>query len=147
MNSYDDDVFYVCTMIEYVARATHNKTKDIIAKLSDNDLMHEIKAACVNHCLSFEQVCDEWIEKYDIQDGMFDNISTCKYTIPSETSIGRVYQTLISSICKTIDELVITIRKVFSSFISDEISDFNSSVYYSNPDYIRCSYEAGELLD
>lgn len=147
MNSYDDDVFYVCTMIEYVARATHNKTKDVIAKLSDSELLHEIKAACVNHCLSFEQVCDEWIEKYDIQDGKFDNITTCKYTIPTETSIGRVYQTLISSICKNIDELVITIRKVFSSFISDEISDFNSSVYYSNPDYIKCSYEAGELLD
>lgn len=50
-----DDLFYVCTMIEYVARETHNKT-------------------------------------------------------------------------------------------SDEISNFNSNVYYSNPDYIKCSYEAGELL-
>ena len=35
---------------------------------------------------------------------------------------------------------------VFSSFISDEISDFNSSVYYSNPDYLRCSYKEGILL-
>ena len=28
-----------------------------------------------------------------------------------------------------------------------EISNFNSNVYYSNPDYIKCSYEAGMLLD
>lgn len=35
------------------------------------------------------------------------------------------------------------IRNVYSSFISNEIS----SVYYSNPDYIKCSYEAGMLLD
>ena len=35
----------------------------------------------------------------------------------------------------------------YNSFISDEISDFNSNVFYSNPDYIKCSYEAGELLD
>ena len=32
-------------------------------------------------------------------------------------------------------------------FISDEIENYNSSLYYSNPDYIRCSYEAGEILD
>ena len=30
-----DDLFYVCSMIEYVARQTHNKCKDIVAKLSD----------------------------------------------------------------------------------------------------------------
>jgi len=35
---------------------------------------------------------------------------------------------------------------VFSSFITDEISDFNSSVYYTNPDYLRCSYLSGEML-
>lgn len=31
-------------------------------------------------------------------------------------------------------------------FITDEISDFNSSVYYTNPDYLRCSYLSGEML-
>ena len=35
--------------------------------LSDSALLHELKAASVNHCLSFEQVCDEWIEKYNIK--------------------------------------------------------------------------------
>lgn len=50
--------------------------------LSDSALLHELKAASVNHCLSFEQVCDEWIEKYNIKNGNFDNISTCKYNVP-----------------------------------------------------------------
>ena len=36
--------------------------------------------------------------------------------------------------------------KVYNSFISDEISDYNSSLYCSNPDYIKCSYEAGTIL-
>ena len=146
MKNYDDDLFYVCTMIEYVARITHNRTKTIVDKLSDKALKHELKAASVNHCLSFEQVCDEWIEKYNIQNGSFDNITVCKYEVPSETSIGRVYQMLISSVCNSDDELVDNIRKVFNSFISDEISDFNSNVYYSNPNYIKCSYEEGKLL-
>lgn len=38
------------------------------------------------------------------------------------------------------------ILDVFTSFLSDEISNFNSSVYYSNPDYLRCSYLEGKLL-
>lgn len=110
-------------------------------------LKHQLKAAGVNHCLSFEQVCDEWIEEYGIADGTFDNITTCKYEVPSVTSIGRVYQTLIVDVMGLYENIIEAIKKVYSSFISDEISNFNSSVYYSNPDYIRCSYEAGMLLD
>lgn len=142
-----DDLFYVCSMIEYVARQTHNKCKDIVAKLSDKALEHQLKVASVNHCLSFEQVCDEWIEEYQISEGTFDNITVCRYEIPTVTSIGRVYQTLISDVIGLYQNIIETIKMVYSSFISDEISNFNSSVYYSNPDYLRCSYEAGKLLD
>lgn len=35
--------------------------------------------------------------------------------------------------------VVEAIKNVYNSFISEEISDFNSNVYYSNPDYIKCS--------
>ena len=142
-----DDLFYVCTMIEYVARQTHNKYKDVVAKMSDKALEHQLKAAQVNHCLSFEQVCDEWIEEYQISEGTFDNIAVCRYEIPTVTSIGRVYQTLISDVAELYQNIIEAIKMVYSSFISDEISNFNSSVYYSNPDYLRCSYEAGKLLD
>ena len=44
----------------------HNKCKDIVMSLSDKELLYQLKAASANHCLSFEQVCDEWIEDYDI---------------------------------------------------------------------------------
>lgn len=45
------------------------------------------------------------------------------------------------------ENVIEAIKNVFDSFISNEISNFNSNVYYSNPDYIKCSYEAGMLLD
>ena len=142
-----DDLFYVCSMIEFVARKTHNRDKDIVSKLSDNALKHQLKAAGVNHCLSFEQVSDEWIEEYQIPEGIYDNISTCRYEVPTVTAIGRVYQTLILDVMDLYENIIDTIRKVYSSFISEEISNYNSSVYYSNPDYLRCSYEEGSLLD
>lgn len=140
-----DDLFYICTIIEYVARNTHNHVRDVVNKLSDEDIEHQLKAASVNHCLTMEQICDEWIEDYNISEGNFDNVTSCKYTVPSVTSIGRVYQVLIESVMK--NSVIDTLRKVYNSFISDEISDFNSSFYYSNPDYLKCSYEEGYVLD
>jgi len=61
------------------------------------------------------------------------------------TAIGRVYQQLVLAVTKE-NEVAQVIIDVFSSFISDEISNFNSNVYYSNPDYIKCSYQEGILL-
>lgn len=140
-----DDIFYVCTLIEYIARETRNHRKDVIAYFDKDDLSRQLRLAEVNHCLSFEQVAEELIEEYDISNGDFDTVTECKYTVPSITSIGRVYQMLVLSICKD-DNVEQTMIDVFSSFICDEISDFNSNVYYSNPDYIRCSYLDGRLL-
>lgn len=142
-----DDIFYLCTMIEFVSRKTHNKSKDIVAALSAEDIEHELKAASVNHCLSFEQVCDEWIEEYDIKDGNFDNILSCRYAVPAVTAIGRVFQQLITDVLKNGNTIVGVIKEVYFSFISDEITNYNSSVYYSNPSYIYYSYMEGMLLD
>lgn len=99
-----------------------------------------------DHCLSFEQVSDEVIEQYRISNGDFDTITECKYTIPSFMDIGKLYSIMIEDCAKPgkeIDELL----KIFSSFISDKISDFRTDVYYQNPSYLECSYEAGYLLD
>lgn len=143
-NQEVNDLFYVCTVIEFVARNTRNHVRDIINRLSDDELRHQLRAASANHCLSMEQICDEWVEDYSIPMGSYDNISACRYSVPSVTSIGRVYQRLICDV--TDGNIVESMREVYNSFISDEISDFNSSFYYSNPDYLRCSYEEGYVL-
>lgn len=140
-----DDIYFVCTMIEFVARVTNNHRKDVVMRFSKKDVEHQLKVAEVNHCLSFEQVADEWIEQYEIPNGMFDTISNCKYSVPSVTAIGRVYQQLVLATAAKNEEAQ-AIIDVFSSFISDEISNFNSNVYYSNPDYLRYSYKEGVLL-
>lgn len=100
----------------------------------------------VNHCLSFEQVSDEVIEQYEIQNGDFDTITECKYTVPGFMEIGKLYSIMIEDCApsgKEVDELL----KIFSSFISDKISDFQTDIYYQNTSYLECSYRAGYLLD
>ena len=111
----EDDLFYVCTMIEFVAKETHNRNSDVVSMLSDKTLEHQLKVACVNHCLSFEQVCDEWIEEYGITEGTADNMSNCKYGKASVTAIGREYQKLILDVMECRENVIEVIRKVYGS--------------------------------
>lgn len=141
-----NDLFYVCSLIEYIARETKNRRGVITRALGKEGIEKQLYDAEVNHCLSFEQVGDEVVEQYHISKGEFDTITDCKYTVPSFMDIGKLYSIMIEDCAepgKEIDELM----NIFSSFISDEISDFQTDVYYQNPSYLECSYKAGNLLD
>ena len=140
-----DDIYYVCSLIEFIARKTKNHRQDVIRHFSKADVERQLRLAEVNHCLSFEHVADELIEDYGISDGDFDTVKECRYDVPSFLSIGMLYQELVLSTMKT-EDAAQGIIDIFSSFISDEISDFNSNVYYTNPDYLRCSYLEGKML-
>ena len=141
-----NDYFYVCSLIEYIARQTKNKRCAVIEALGKKGVEKQLCDAEVNHCLSFQQVSDELIEQYNILEGDFDTITGCKYKIPGFMDIGKLYSIMIEDCAesgKEVDELI----SIFSSFISDKISDFQTDIYYQNPSYLECSYEAGYLLD
>ena len=126
-----NDYFYVCSLIEYIARETKNKRGVITGILGKKGIEKLLYDAEADHCLSFEQVSDEVIEQYRISNGDFDTITECKYTIPSFMDIGKLYSIMIEDCAepgKEIDELL----KIFSSFISDKISDFRTDVYYQD---------------
>ncbi len=141
-----DDLFYVCSLIEFIARKTKNKRGVIVNLLGESGIRKQLYDAEVNHCLTFEQVSDELIEQYQIAQGDFDTITGCKYTIPGYMDIGKLYCIMIEDCARQGEEVEELIR-LFSSFISDEISNFSSNVYYQNPSYLECSYKAGYLLD
>jgi hypothetical protein len=106
----------------------------------------ELYDAGVNHCLSFEQVSDEIIETYGIAAGNFDTISGCRYKVPSYMDIGRLYSMIILDCAKDGDIISETLE-FFASFITDEIVRFSTDLYYQNPDYLKCCYKAGYILD
>ena len=141
-----DDLFYVCSLIEFTGRKTKNRRKVIVNALGEQGIAKQLQDAPVNHCLSFDQVSEELINTYHIKAGDFDTISTCKYTVPNFMDIGKLYSIMIEDCAekgKEVDELI----RIFSSFISDEISNFNTDLYYQNPSYLECSYKEGHLLD
>ena len=66
--------------------------------------------------------------------------------IDAESPIGRLYSIMIED-CARPGEEMDELMKLFCSFISDEISRFDTDLYYQNPSYLECSYQEGYLLD
>lgn len=141
-----NDYFYVCALIEYIARETLNHRSDIVKVIGEEGIKKLLHDAEVDHCLSFEQVSDEVISYYKIESGDFDTISNCKYSVPSFLDIGKLYSIMIED-CAQEGEEVQELINIFTSFISDEISKFNTDLYYQNPSYLEWSYREGKLLD
>jgi len=142
-----NDLFYVCSLIEFVGRKTKNRRAVIVKNFGKEEIKRQLEIAELNHCLSFDEVADELIDYFHIPEGDYDTVGSCKYEVPGFLAIGKVYQRLITAVYEKGGQLEEIICQIFSSFISDEISDFNTSVYYSSPEYIKASYEEGRLLD
>ncbi len=140
-----NDLLYVCTLIEYIGRDTRNHRKAVVSAMGIPQIRHLMNYADVNHCLDMQQVADEVIEEAGITTGNFDTVSECRYKVPSVTAIGKVYQRLVADV-KGDEDWSETIYNVFSSFLSDEISNYNGSVFYSTPEYLKYSYQEGALL-
>ncbi|AGF58775.1 hypothetical protein B0P06_002906 [Clostridium saccharoperbutylacetonicum] len=141
-----NDLFYVCSLIEFMGRKTKNRRSTIVKIIGKKELKRQLELAEVNHCLSFEEVSDEIIKEFNIKEGSFDSVGLCKYAVPSVQAIGKEYQRLIIDVLSEENNVIDVLYSVFESFISDEISDFNSSVYYSSPEYLKYSYLEGKLL-
>lgn len=143
----DNDLFYTCSIIDYIARKTKNKRKMVVDALGRERIAKIYDLADIYHSDNIDRVSDDFIEEAKIPMGKFDNVAECKYSIPSHWDIGKVYKRLIKQVAleKNID-VVDALIEVYHSFISDKIDDYNSSVYYENPSYIFESFMADKIL-
>ena len=143
----DNDLFFTCSLIDYIARKTKNIRADVVNQLGKERLERLYDLADVYHCDNIDQVSDDFIEEAQIKNGTFDNVGECKYAIPSHWDIGKVYKRLIKQVAENENVSIIdALIKVYKSFISAKIDDYNSSVYYENPSYIFESYKANKIL-
>lgn len=152
-----NDVHYVCALIEYTARETGNFPVVVAKALDVAGVRRQLELASVNHCLTFAEVSEELVEAYHIPTGE-RRMDAYKYELPYYLDIGYLYADLVEDVCPAVkpdmdalaqtivDSLAQTIYDVFTSFLSTEISNFNSSLYYSSREYIKCCYEDGEIL-
>ena len=146
-NPKDNDLFYTCSLIEYIARKTKNVRADVVNQLGKEQIEKIYELADVYHCDNIERVAEDFVTVAGIKNGTFDNVGACRYIIPSCWDIGKVYKRLIKMVSEKdgIDVIDALIR-VYNSFISKKIDDYNSSVYYENPSYIYTCYEENRII-
>ena len=146
-NKKDNDLFFTCSLIEYISRKTKNIRADVVNKLGETRISTIYELADVYHCDNIDSVSDYFIADANIHMGEFDNLSDCGYALPSYWDIGKVYKRLVKMVAE--DEKIETVdalMEVYSSFISLKIDDYNSSVYYENPNYIFECYKENKIL-
>jgi hypothetical protein len=143
----DNNLFFLCSLIEYIGRKTKNHRNVIVNAIGKNDLEHLLDLADIYHNENIDKLTFELIEKHKIKNGGFDNILNAKYSIPTHWDIGKVYKRLIIAISKKNNKsLIETLIEVYNLWLSRKIEDFNSSVYYESPNYLFQSYLEGDNL-
>lgn len=142
----ENDLFFTCSLIEYIARKTKNKKKYVVEKLGKENIKKIYDLAQIYHSENIEKVSSELIEKSKIENGSYDIITNCKYRIPTFWELGRIYKRLIIMVNKSENEYIDTLIHVLSSWIIEKIDNYNSSMYYENPDYIYECFVQEKIL-
>lgn len=141
-----NDLFFTCSLIDYIARKTRNKRSDEVNKLGRKNIEKIYDLADVYHSDNIDRVSEDFIEAAGIQEGTFDNVAAAKYAVPSHWDIGKVYKRLILGIARekrigVVDALF----EAYNSFVSGKIDDYNSSFYYDAPQNILNTFLYGEI--
>ncbi|MCD8223374.1 MAG: hypothetical protein LUC99_00725 [Clostridiales bacterium] len=141
----NSDLFYLCSLIEFIGRTQKQKRGDVVTKLGTETLNRIYKYADTLHCEPIAQTADNFISMCQIPEGRFDNVANCHYEVPDYWTIGEVYERLIEDISEN-DTIIDTTRQVFTSWIDGAISNYNSDFFYQSREYIKECYLAGEVL-
>ena len=131
-----DDLYFICYMIERVARRIHQRNSYVVNAIKKDGLYHLISLANVLHAENPVEVEDDWIATYHLENGDFDIADVDKELvdqIPSVTQMGKVYQRLILDTMLPGENYIDGIVRVYN----------NCSAYYEPSYIIARAYQAG----
>ena len=142
----NNDLFFTCSLIEYIARKTKNKQSTVVDALGKLSIEKIYDLADVYHSDNIETVSDDFIKQAGITIGSFGNVLLAKYTTASYWDIGKIYKRLILGIVEAKGITVIdALFEAYHAFVSDKINDYNSSFYYDAPQNILNAFLDGKI--
>ena len=133
-----NDLYFICYMIERVARHIKQKNKYVVNTIGKDELYHLISCAEVLHCENPLKVEADWINDYELENGDYDItiVDTELATIiPTPLDMGAVYQRLIVNTLSSKEDYVDGIIRVYNDDICDVIDNYNCSAFYE-PSYV-----------
>lgn len=141
-----DDLFFVCYMIERVARHLRQRNHYVVNKIGRDGLWHLMSCAEVLHCENPLKVEDDWIKDYSLEEGDFDITDVDRdlaERIPTPLEMGDVYQRLISDTVDSKENYVDGILRVYNDEICQKIDNYNCSAFYEPSYVIARAYQNG----
>lgn len=141
-------LFYTCSLIEFIGRRQKLKRSELVQFLGSKVVKRIYRYADVFHCEPIEKTADDFITNLNIPAGSFDNVASCRYTVPDYWTIGEVYERLIEDISGDDEEHIIDrLIEVYTSWIDAAISDYNTDFYYQSREYICLCYREGKICE
>jgi hypothetical protein len=141
-----DDLYFVCYMIERIARQQKQPNKYVANAMGHDELAKKLSLADVLHSANPLAVAADWTEEYHLQPGTHDVTKVdpllCS-RIPTAIQMGKVYKRLILSTLKDGEDYADGILRVYNSPLCEKLDDYNCSAYYEPSPYITRSYYAG----
>ena len=141
-----DDLFFVCYMIERVARQLKQPNKYVANIMGHDELAKKLSLADVLHSENPLAVAADWIDEYQLEEGNYDvtkvDPELCS-KIPTATQMGKVYKRLVLNTMQQNEDYADTILRVYNHPICEVLDNYDSSAYYEPSPYITRSYYAG----
>ena len=145
-NPKENDLFFTCSLIDYIARKTKNKRSFVVNCLGEELVSKIYDLADVYHSDNLDRVSDDLIAEAQIPTGDFDNVASSHYASPSHWDIGKVYKRLILGISQEKHmDVIDALFSAYNSFVSEKIDDYDSSFYYDAPQNILNAYLYNEI--
>lgn len=143
-----NDLFFMCYMIERVARKLHQRNVYVVETIGYDELIKKISLASVLHCQNPKQVEDDWVEEYHLLPGDFyieDVNWELVEKIPTATQMGKVYSRLILQTLSENEDYIQGLIRVYHAEITSIIDDYNTSAYYEPSYILKRAYYAGNF--
>jgi len=141
-----NDLYFMCYMIERVARHIHQKNKYVVNAIGKQELYHLISCASVLHCENPSKVEVDWIRDYNLKSSDYDITDVDKELatiIPTPIEMGEVFQRLIMDTLAAKEDYVEGIIRVYNDDICEVIDNYNCSAFYEPSYVIARAYQSG----
>ncbi len=141
-----DDLYFVCYMIERVARNLKQPNKYVANSIGHDELVRNLSLADVLHAENPLAVEHKWIEEYQLEPGNYDvskvDANLCE-KIPTALQMAKVYKRLIINTMTHGEDYADAILRVYNHPLCEVLDNYNTSAYYEPSPYIARSYFAG----
>ncbi len=143
----DNDLFFTCSLIEYIARKTKNPSTLVVNTLGEDLILKIYDLADVYHSDNIERVSEDFILKSGLSQGEFDKVSACNYNIPGHFDIGKIYKRLILGLMREKNlDMISALFFAYNSPYTNKINDYNVGFYYDAPQNILLAFLGKDMI-